>query len=793
MLRKLNTVLPVVGLVLAFSFLLMFSTANSSVLHAEEVAVTVDFSQDQGPVGHYGSGFLHSVWPDAPDNDLVMPLKPVIWRGGWCAKSTLGLLETIQRINRDWTPGAECFISMSDFYVIHHEPYYDIVNSRFRMSFREVCMDVVRRVQAKGLKNVVYDILNEPDTPMGEIATGDGVISHDWKTMWDEGYEAIKAQDPQAQVAGPSFAGGVTGVRPWLLEQKTKHKLPDIVTWHFGNIETLEADISSLHAWMVGNGISDRPIVIGEYIWCDKNDPGQDVCIFAQAERSNTKMIHTTWTAKSSFEPWLTELCNRDPRTGRITKCSQWWAYKSYGDMSGTRVNAQSSDLSLADGLASKDPAAGTGSAIVLLGCREGLAEGQVTVTLQHLDSAPYLISAGKIRARIEKTIRDNNATERTAMTLVSDQKYAVADNSLTLTLNAVRGDAFKISLVKPAGGVFPAEPAYVPLPPYTGNLIPSGDFESGPINHYADVDIPVRNTLSWASPHAGSYYCRIGKGSVLSFWIGTRPNTTYHAKAYFKKNNAEDDIQMYVTVGGQIVGNRIERIPAGDTWNPYSIVFTTPADDTSKRACLFIVNPTHSASWLEVDDITCFIKGDGPPVAPAYIAGPPARPLPPAPLGEVPYGFEDDTPDKSGAPCEDRGFINGVWKGIDFGIGRWKFTNSEIGFPKPSFYAYFAEFSSTSESFNIPEGRVLKSITVASLVPGTYKTCSRGNPDVTGTIAANTSVKVVTGWTVPSKTITVTLPASVSRGLDERGQSGMDDIVYTEGTTGGPTAPLAP
>jgi len=115
--------------------------------------------------------------------------------------------------------------------------------------------------------------------------------------------------------------------------------------------------------------------------------------------------------------------------------------------------------------------------------------------------------------------------------------------------------------------------------------------------------------------------------------------------------------------------------------------------------------------------------------------------------------------------------FLNGVFQGIDFGTGRWRWEGPFAADATNN--VYFDSATGTSRTFTFsPAPRVLNSMRVFTVTGGTLTLTDNLGQTRTQAITVGTMQPVNTGWAQPSSTVTVNFTA----GWD----LGVDDIAYT-------------
>jgi hypothetical protein len=113
---------------------------------------------------------------------------------------------------------------------------------------------------------------------------------------------------------------------------------------------------------------------------------------------------------------------------------------------------------------------------------------------------------------------------------------------------------------------------------------------------------------------------------------------------------------------------------------------------------------------------------------------------------------------------------MSGVFQGIDFGTGQW--AGSGPYSVNSTNHIYFADSTGTSRTFRFsPAPRVLDSIRVYSVTPGTLTLSDDTGQTLTREVTTGSLQFVTTGWAQPAAMVTM----SFTNGWD----LGVDDITY--------------
>jgi len=158
------------------------------------------------------------------------------------------------------------------------------------------------------------------------------------------------------------------------------------------------------------------------------------------------------------------------------------------------------------------------------------------------------------------------------------------------------------------------------------------------------------------------------------------------------------------------------------------------------------------------------------------------------APLGSAPTTTVDF--DNPAPPGSSSSLLNGVFQGIDFGTGQWRWQSAYD--VDPSNHIFFDSSSGTSRSFQFSAGpRVLTSMRVFTIGAGILTLSDDLGQTVTRTVTLGSMQLITTGWAQASTVITVSFTSGWNLGIDDITYSG-DDITY-RGDGGGTPGPGQP
>ncbi|HBG28627.1 MAG: hypothetical protein A2Y10_00030 [Planctomycetes bacterium GWF2_41_51] len=429
--------------------------ANQTVVSASP-DIIIDFSIEKGSAINRAAGFLHSISPNAPDANLVNVLKPKIFR----LSATRGYgdtgnaFENYQRVHN--VIGADIQIVLSD-------GFRDTVggwpgdNSNW-IAWEDYVRGIVNDAK-DGNYIFQWDIWNEANTetfwnPDGTATEKRERFFEAWKRAW----LIIKSINPEAEIVGPSnswyqeLSNRWFTVEEFLSFAKGNDVLPDILTWHTWNENTIIPDTTQARNFMAANGFNIDRIVINEYGGIAQHVlPGTCVWYFANVQDANVYGVRAC-----TLDPEGCSTCWNVSLTGLLTYPEQqprstWWTYKSYAEITGTLVEVMGNDN--INGLAAKDADAysvlSRPQVKILLGKRAGVTEDEF-VLLTGLENSSYLKDdSGYIRLKVEH-IPNSGWDALPAPVSVSDTLIRFANSINVLVPDFGPADAYIITITNP-------------------------------------------------------------------------------------------------------------------------------------------------------------------------------------------------------------------------------------------------------------------------------------------------------------------------------------------------------
>lgn len=432
------------------------------------MSIAIDMGVSVGTPQGYGSGLLHSV--SASPNQIpdpatyITPLKPKLWRTGPYGNNN----------------GANSFDLYNYLYslgVRQHQFDMTLWFNFFSGSINDT-VDYVANLAVTNSYDFVWNIQNEPEQ--------NGYTYSTWYTRYKAVVARLRTHITSPKITGPDLgAFNETWIKDFLTAAYTDGYLPNIITWHelqtwteeYGGNPHLYQNVGIICDYLDAHPEFGTPeICIQEYTRPEESlglySSGGAIDHFCAVERlSNSRgrkitCIRGSWQVKqvdkgpsdSPAVPYIPSDANQNldglltydkhgdtyglpPTSLTIGKRGLWWAHKAYADLSGTLCQlTRSMDF---DGLASKDSDAG--NAILVLCSRNSrtISTDAVNVVLSNIPS--YLISAGKITAKIE-SIPETQAI-LPAMPVISQLDYTVTSSSATIPASIPVGGAIKITI----------------------------------------------------------------------------------------------------------------------------------------------------------------------------------------------------------------------------------------------------------------------------------------------------------------------------------------------------------
>jgi xylan 1,4-beta-xylosidase len=386
------------ALLAAFVAMPARAAAPPPVLTAQ---ATVDFAR---PVAtHSLVGFLHGISDAQPDDRMVVPLHPTLWRGSLASAPyarTIGF-------------GAQYMVVISDLWGYPGAGWY---GRQAPWEDWDAWSDFVRDLARRNRdRNIVWDVWNEPDTPY--FWTGTEAQYHE---LYRRAYVAIREElGPSAEIAGPSV-----GTFRWdwlarLLEYcRSADCGVDALSWHElpggRGVASIATHLRRARAGLLNNPayvpLGVRELYIGEYVGeGDALWAGEVLGYLSQLEQGGaSEAAHACWHDPSGEDNCAAHTLDGLLDGATMRPRAPWWALRWYGRGAGSRVRSESADPAFAV-LASRAP--DPRHAEVVLGyldthdralpaSTDALVDLRGLRSLRFLHNTPPRITAYRVRSR---------------------------------------------------------------------------------------------------------------------------------------------------------------------------------------------------------------------------------------------------------------------------------------------------------------------------------------------------------------------------------------------------------
>ena len=426
-------------------------------------SMTVNLASVTGTASSVGEGFLYGVSQDgtAPPDQFVEPLGITAMRagghatptGGWIADGyTYGtstkaqVAEVIAQAKRfTATPyHAQYQVLLTDIYGADGSQPSNTTwpctggNCANYVTFLD---DVVGAIQASGV-TVSYDIWNEPDQ---SAFWAPGADTTQYFEMWDTAYNTIKSLAPSALTIGPDFsadpAQNPTEWSEFLAHVKSAGTAPSEISDHLeGDGDDPVAVATSINSDLSTAGISARPLSANEFLPENDQTAGQTAWYLARfAQSGYTNAARGNW-ASCCVNPYLAGTIASNGNGG-YSYTGQWWAFRTYADLTGSLVSTSGEVGTTAISAAENSSLR---RAVAVVGDENGYT-GAASVTFTGLSSVSWLANNGNVNVTVYR-IPDQSPLNSPEM--VADQTESTSSGSITVPLNFESAhDAFAVYL----------------------------------------------------------------------------------------------------------------------------------------------------------------------------------------------------------------------------------------------------------------------------------------------------------------------------------------------------------
>ncbi len=418
--------------------------------------LTVDMTAETGDILHGASGFLYGISnEDVPTTNTLVPLKPKVL-------ATKGALGT-EHPYGDALDVAETFIAGGGEQVMmYNSNYYGVFG--VTADYRDYC-EVLQNIIAPHVyrwKQEWKEKHGTPDKPKDELGKTDidkAIIyipineftpingADSYSHAFESYYNAIKAGDPDATIAGPNDAGYDNCDFDVFLQYCIDHDcMPDVITWHeLGRNCLRDMSEHMEHFKTVWDGLDwglkgkqKMPqIVINEY--AEPQDCGVGGALVNWIARLEDEKIY-------GCLPFWQEANNLNGLTSDANEgASAWWAYKWYGDMSGKTLKVYTStNYDRLYGVASIDKDKQMASVLM------GGEDGSQTLVLKNIGDSSVFKGEKLVHVTVEKAPYDGYAGTVSETPVILDGIFEIVNGDVEVIINNTKyADAFYVTITK--------------------------------------------------------------------------------------------------------------------------------------------------------------------------------------------------------------------------------------------------------------------------------------------------------------------------------------------------------
>ena len=251
--------------------------------------------------------------------------------------------------------------------------------------------DTIAAMQSAGV-TVTYEPYNEPN---GSGFFPPGIGTQYWN-LWNSAVREIRRLAPSAQIEGPAYAGGVTSAyQTWIQTAQAAGTLPNVISYHLYGPDPVAA-VSQVNGYLAADGITGITQSANEYIPANAENAGYTAWSLDRIAQSGM--------ATASRGEWDNCCASGDLGTilthtgGNLVPSGQYWAYRAYADLTGTRVSTTGSGntaITAAVDSTKKQVAA-------LIGDSGGFV-GQANVSVSGFSSDSWLVSGATTHVEVDR------------------------------------------------------------------------------------------------------------------------------------------------------------------------------------------------------------------------------------------------------------------------------------------------------------------------------------------------------------------------------------------------------
>jgi hypothetical protein len=411
--------------------------------------LSVDLATTAGPMTGVGQGFLYGLSQDgsAPGDNYLQPLNPTLMRGGGAHIAGDGWIGDGYKPGAGYQARIDSIIAQAKrmTQAPYHAEYVLMLSDLWGADLTQPsnalypcdngdCSnwitfidDTVAAMQNAGV-TVTYEPYNEPN---GSGFFPPGIGTQYWQ-LWNSAVKEIRRVAPTAQIDGPAYAGVVsTNYQTWINTAQAAGTLPNVISYHnLSNGEDPVTEVAKINSYLAADGITGITVSTNEYV---------------PAGRQNT--AYTAWTldriaqsgmATASRSQWDTCCTTGDLGTtltstgGNLVPSGQYWTYRAYADLTGTRVSTTGSGTTAITAAVDSNKK----QVAALIGDNNGFV-GQANVSVSGFSADPWLTSGSTTHVEVDRI--PNVASLNSPQTVFSGNVTVSGDS---ITVPVTLGDA---------------------------------------------------------------------------------------------------------------------------------------------------------------------------------------------------------------------------------------------------------------------------------------------------------------------------------------------------------------
>lgn len=429
---------------------------------ASTESLAVNLSGTAGAMTGVGQGFLYGLSQDgsAPGDNYLQPLNPTLMRGGgariagdgWIGdgyKAGAGyqaritsIVDQAKRVTQ--APyRAEYVLMLSDLWGADlTQPSNALYpcNNGDCSNWTTFIDDTIAAMQSAGV-TVTYEPYNEPN---GGGFFPPGIGTQYWN-MWNSAVREIRRLAPTAHIDGPAYAGGPTSAfQTWIQTAQAAGTLPNVISYHLegGGTEDPVAAVAQVNGYLSADGITGITQSANEYIPLNVQNSAYTAWSLDRfAQSGMATAARGEWTNCCASGDLGVILTNTG---GNLVPSGQYWTYRAYADLTGTRVSTTGSGntaITAAVDSTKKQMAA-------LIGDSGGFV-GQANVSISGFSADPWLVSGSATHVEVDRI--PDVASLNTPETVYSGN-VTVSGDAITVPVTLGDANGAYVVFVTPPG-----------------------------------------------------------------------------------------------------------------------------------------------------------------------------------------------------------------------------------------------------------------------------------------------------------------------------------------------------